>query len=53
MTKNPVTITVDSLAAKALHTFETHRIEDLIVLDAARRPVGLVDSQDLARFRLY
>jgi arabinose-5-phosphate isomerase len=53
MTKNPVTITVDSLAAKALHVFETHRIEDLIVLDAARRPVGLVDSQDLARFRLY
>ena len=53
MTKNPVTIPVDSLAAKALHVFETHRIEDLIVLDAARRPVGLVDSQDLARFRLY
>jgi len=53
MTKNPVTISVDSLAAKALHVFETHRIEDLIVLDAARRPVGLVDSQDLARFRLY
>jgi hypothetical protein len=25
----------------------------LIVLDAGRRPVGLVDSQDLARFRLY
>jgi arabinose-5-phosphate isomerase len=53
MTKNPVTISVDSLAAKALHVFETHRIEDLIVLDAGRRPVGLVDSQDLARFRLY
>jgi arabinose-5-phosphate isomerase len=53
MTKHPVTIPVDSLAAKALHIFETHRIEDLIVLDAARRPVGLVDSQDLARFRLY
>jgi arabinose-5-phosphate isomerase len=53
MTKNPVTISVDSLAAKALHVFEIHRIEDLIVLDAGRRPVGLVDSQDLARFRLY
>ena len=39
--------------SKALHIFETHRIEDLIVLDAARRPVGLVDSQDLARFRIY
>ena len=53
MTRNPVTIGVDSLAAKALHIFENHRIEDLIVLDAVRRPVGLVDSQDLARFRFY
>jgi arabinose-5-phosphate isomerase len=51
MTKNPVTIPVDSLAAKALHMFETHRIEDLVVVDATRRPVGLVDSQDLTRFR--
>ena len=52
MTKNPVTITVGSLAAKALHIFESHRIEDLVVVDAARRPVGLVDAQDLTRFRL-
>ena len=52
MTKNPVTISVDSLAAKALHIFETHRIEDLVVVDASHRPVGLVDSQDLTRFRL-
>ena len=51
MTKNPVTIPVDSLAAKALHIFETHRIEDLVVVDASHRPVGLVDSQDLTRFR--
>jgi arabinose-5-phosphate isomerase len=52
MTKNPVTISVDSLAAKALHIFETNRIEDLVVVDASHRPVGLVDSQDLTRFRL-
>lgn len=51
MTKNPVTISVDSLAAKALHIFETNRIEDLIVLDSSRRPLGLVDSQDLTHFR--
>lgn len=51
MTKNPVTISVDSLAAKALHIFETNRIEDLIVVDTARRPLGLVDSQDLTHFR--
>jgi len=52
MTKKPVMISVDSLAAKALHIFETHRIEDLVVVDASHRPVGLVDSQDLTRFRL-
>ena len=52
MTKNPVTIPMGSLAAKALHIFETHRIEDLVVVDASRRPVGLVDAQDLTRFRL-
>ena len=50
--KTPVTIPVASLAAKALHIFETHRIEDLVVVDATRRPVGLVDAQDLTRFRL-
>ncbi|MCX6935784.1 MAG: CBS domain-containing protein, partial [Verrucomicrobia bacterium] len=52
MTKNPVTIKVQSLAVKALRIFETHRIEDLVVVDTARRPVGLVDAQDLTRFRL-
>ena len=52
MTKRPITISLGSLAAKALHIIETHRIEDLVVVDAAHRPVGLVDSQDLTRFRL-
>jgi arabinose-5-phosphate isomerase len=52
MTRRPITISFGSLAAKALHIFETHRIEDLVVVDAAHRPVGLVDSQDLTRFRL-
>jgi len=52
MTKRPITIPFGSLAAKALHIFETHRIEDLVVVDAAHRPLGLVDSQDLTRFRL-
>jgi arabinose-5-phosphate isomerase len=52
MTKHPITISLGSLAAKALHIFETHRIEDLVVVDAAHHPVGLVDSQDLTRFRL-
>jgi arabinose-5-phosphate isomerase len=52
MTPRPISILFGSLAAKALHIFETHRIEDLVVVDAAHRPLGLVDSQDLTRFRL-
>jgi len=30
----------------------THRVDDLIVIDAAGRPVGLVDSQDLSRLKM-
>jgi CBS domain-containing protein len=31
---------------------EKHRIDDLVVLDEEHRPVGIVDTQDLARHRL-
>jgi arabinose-5-phosphate isomerase len=51
MTKNPVTIRGDKLAAEALHVLKTHRIDDLIVVDADNRPVGIVDSQDLSRLQ--
>jgi hypothetical protein len=27
-------------------------VDEVVVLDAERRPVGVVDSQDLARWRL-
>jgi arabinose-5-phosphate isomerase len=52
MTGNPVSIREDKLAVEVLHLFEQHRIDDLVVLDETNRPVGVVDSQDLARFRL-
>jgi arabinose-5-phosphate isomerase len=35
-----------------LHLIEQHRIDDLVVVDDANRPIGVVDSQDLARFKL-
>ena len=31
---------------------EKHRIDDLVVVDSANRPIGMIDTQDLARFRL-
>lgn len=52
MTANPVTIRSDRLAVEAVRLFEEHRIDDLIVIDADNRPVGLIDSQDLSRMRL-
>ncbi|MCE9612584.1 MAG: KpsF/GutQ family sugar-phosphate isomerase [Chthoniobacter sp.] len=52
MTRNPITIRGDHLAAEVLHILESHRIDDLVVVDEANVPVGVVDSQDLARFRL-
>ena len=52
MTRRPVTIRADKLAVEVLHLIEQHRIDDLVVLDDADRPIGVVDSQDLARFRL-
>lgn len=52
MTPRPITVSGQKLAAEVLHILEKHRIDDLVVLDDAGRPVGVVDSQDLARVRL-
>ncbi|MBV6499195.1 MAG: Arabinose 5-phosphate isomerase KdsD [Prosthecobacter sp.] len=52
MTRNPISIQADKLAAEVLATLEKARIDDLVVLDADQRPVGLVDTQDLTRLRL-
>ena len=52
MTRNPITITGDRLAAEVLQVLEHHRIDDLVVLDEKRRPVGIVDSHDLSRLKV-
>lgn len=52
MTKDPITLHSHSLAAEAITTIGTHRIDDIVVLDADQRPVGLVDTQDFARLKL-
>ncbi len=52
MTRRPITIQGERLAAEVLQILEKHRIDDLVVLDECGRPMGVVDSQDLARFRL-
>ena len=52
MTPDPVAIPEDKLAAEVLAVLSQHRIDDLVVVDAEGRPVGLVDSQDLSRLKL-
>jgi arabinose-5-phosphate isomerase len=52
MTAKPITVRVDKMAVEVLNLFEANRIDDLVVVDRHRRPVGLVDAQDLARFKL-
>ena len=52
MTANPVTIRADKLAAEVLMVLEHHRIDDLVVTDAGGKPLGVVDSQDLSRFKI-
>jgi arabinose-5-phosphate isomerase len=52
MTRAPKTIGVDALGVDALRLFEVHKIDDLIVIDAKGRPVGLVDGQDLPKLKI-
>lgn len=52
MTKRPITIREDALAADALRIFHRKNIDDLIVVDKNRHPVGLIDSQDLPKLKL-
>jgi arabinose-5-phosphate isomerase len=52
MTRNPVCVRENALAAEALKVFDEHNIDDLIVINARRQPVGIIDSQDLPKLKL-
>lgn len=49
MTKNPIAISADKLAAEALEILRSKKIDELPVIDKKRRPVGLLDVQDLLK----
>ena len=51
MTRRPTTIREDALAADAIRIFNERSIDDLIVVNAKREPIGLVDSQDLPKLK--
>jgi arabinose-5-phosphate isomerase len=52
MTPRPVAVREDALAVEALKIFNERNIDDLIVVNAKREPVGLVDSQDLPKLKI-
>jgi arabinose-5-phosphate isomerase len=52
MTRSPKVISENALGVDALRLFEAHKIDDLIVVSAAGKPVGLIDGQDLPKFKI-
>jgi arabinose-5-phosphate isomerase len=52
MTKNPICIREEALANEALKIFNERNIDDLIVINARKEPVGLIDSQDLPKLKI-
>ena len=52
MTRGPKVIREDALGVDALRLFESHKIDDLIVVNARGKPVGLIDSQDLPKLKI-
>ncbi|MEI8078214.1 MAG: KpsF/GutQ family sugar-phosphate isomerase, partial [bacterium] len=52
MTPKPITITADAMAIEVMKILETRKIDDLIVTDTDGRVIGLIDIQDLPRFKV-
>lgn len=52
MTADPTTVTTGMLAVELLALLEQRRIDDVPVVDENGRAVGLVDIQDLPKFKL-
>lgn len=52
MTRKPVCIREDALASEALKIFNERNIDDLVVVNKRRQPVGVVDLQDLPKMKI-
>jgi arabinose-5-phosphate isomerase len=52
MTAGCKKIRVDALAAEATAIFHKYRIDELPVVDADNRPVGLIDVQDILTIKV-
>lgn len=52
MKRDPVVVGPDVLVSEALQVLRDRRIDQVPVVDAARRPIGLLDVQDLMAARI-
>ena len=52
MTEAPITVSPATLATEALRIMELREVDNLPVADAAGKSVGVVDIQDLLKFRV-
>ncbi len=52
MTANPISVKPDQLAVNVLGAYEKNRIDDLPVVDAEGKLVGVIDIQDLPRLKI-
>lgn len=53
MTPRPVTLNQDALAVDVLAHFREHQIDDLIIVNEHGSLVGMVDVQDLPKFKIF
>jgi arabinose-5-phosphate isomerase len=49
MTRNPTVITKERLAAEAFDILRSKKIDEIPVVDGKKRPIGLLDVQDLLK----
>lgn len=49
MTKNPITVKKEQLAAEAMRILKEKKIDEVPVVDKFHRPVGMLDVQDLLK----
>ncbi len=53
MTRNPKRIAADALASEAMAILRKYRIDELPVVDADDKPIGLIDVQDLVVLKMF
>jgi arabinose-5-phosphate isomerase len=53
MTHNPKRIREDALASEAMAMMQKYRVDEIPVVDADDKPVGLIDVQDLVVLKMF